>query len=127
MPLSAFLAGVLRDWLAVHPGGPYLFCNAAVVPRSRKRSRTTGYQVARKRPTTAAGRRAAIRLREGAARGPAHGGRDQRPSQAVAARRPLGRAPRLARLAALVRVQLRRQGDRSAAHRPLARAYYHGK
>lgn len=30
VPLSAFLQTVLRDWLAVHPGGQHLFCQAAV-------------------------------------------------------------------------------------------------
>jgi integrase len=34
VPLSAFVQTVLRDWLAVHPGGQPLFCQAAVV-RSR--------------------------------------------------------------------------------------------
>jgi integrase len=42
VPLSPFLAGVLRDWLAVHPGGPYLFCQQLRVFRSkRKRTETT--------------------------------------------------------------------------------------
>jgi integrase len=31
VPLSAFAQTVLRDWLAVHPGGQNLFCQAAVV------------------------------------------------------------------------------------------------
>jgi integrase len=31
VPLSAFLQSVLRDWLAVHPGGQYLFCQAEVI------------------------------------------------------------------------------------------------
>ena len=52
VPLSAFLAGVLKEWLASHPGGPYLFCNAAVVGRSRKRSRTTGHKDMKTRATT---------------------------------------------------------------------------
>jgi integrase len=37
VPLSEFLAGALRDWLAVHPGGPHLFCQAAGVARSKSR------------------------------------------------------------------------------------------
>jgi integrase len=31
VPLSAFVQIVLRDWLAVHPGGQHLFCQAEVV------------------------------------------------------------------------------------------------
>jgi integrase len=31
VPLSAFVQGVLRHWLAVHPGGQHLFCQAAVI------------------------------------------------------------------------------------------------
>jgi len=30
VPLTPFLGGVLRDWLAVHPGGPFLFCHEAL-------------------------------------------------------------------------------------------------
>ncbi len=37
VPLSAFLAGVLRDWLVVHPGTPQLFCQQAGVFRSKKK------------------------------------------------------------------------------------------
>jgi integrase len=33
--LSAFVQTILRDWLAIHPGGQLLFCQAAVV-RSKK-------------------------------------------------------------------------------------------
>lgn len=42
VPMSGFLAGVLKAWLKVHPGGPYLFCMPAKVERSRKKTRTTG-------------------------------------------------------------------------------------
>jgi integrase len=31
VPLSAFVQSVLRDWLAAHPGGQHLFCQAAVI------------------------------------------------------------------------------------------------
>ncbi len=31
VPLSAFVQRVLREWLAVHPGGQHLFCQAEVV------------------------------------------------------------------------------------------------
>lgn len=34
--LSDFLRGVLKDWLAVHPGGPSLFCHGLDVERSKK-------------------------------------------------------------------------------------------
>lgn len=37
VPLSPTLERVLRDWLALHPGGHYLFCHRLVVPRSKKR------------------------------------------------------------------------------------------
>lgn len=36
VPLSDFLMGVLKDWLAVHPGGPHLFCHQLEVERSKK-------------------------------------------------------------------------------------------
>ncbi len=70
VPLSAFLAGVLKEWLTVHPGGPYLFCNAAVVERSRKRSRTTGHGGMKTRATTISGRFASVRERDLPAFGP---------------------------------------------------------
>jgi integrase len=41
VPLSPFLAGVLRDWLAVHPGGPFLFCQQLRVFRSKKKRTET--------------------------------------------------------------------------------------
>jgi len=43
VPLSTSLAPILKDWLKVHPGGPYLFAQAEDVFRSKKRSRTTGH------------------------------------------------------------------------------------
>jgi integrase len=64
VPLSGFLGQVLRDWLAVHPGGPYLFCQAGEVPRSKKRSRTTGHRNGKVRPRSLKGRLAGVRLRE---------------------------------------------------------------
>ncbi len=64
VPLSAFLAGVLKEWLDSHPGGPYLFCNAAVVARSRKRSRTTGHKDMKTRATTLTGRVANVKDRD---------------------------------------------------------------
>ncbi len=35
VPLSPILAGVLKDWLARHPGGPALLCHEGEVGRSR--------------------------------------------------------------------------------------------
>jgi integrase len=43
VPLSTGLAAILKDWLKVHPGGPYLFAQAEEVFRSKKRSHTTGH------------------------------------------------------------------------------------
>jgi integrase len=37
VPLSDFVCGVLRAWLAEHPGGQYLFCHQLHVERSKKR------------------------------------------------------------------------------------------
>ena len=44
VPLSSTLATVLKEWIAIHPGGPWLFCQSGEVKRSKKRSRTTGHQ-----------------------------------------------------------------------------------
>jgi len=42
IPLTSFLIDVLKEWLKQHPGGPYLFSQAAVVVRSKtKRAFTT--------------------------------------------------------------------------------------
>jgi len=41
--LAPVLQRVLQDWLALHPGGPSLFCQSATVARSKKHSRTTGH------------------------------------------------------------------------------------
>jgi len=70
VPLSAFLAEVLKQWLASHPGGPYLFCNTALVERSRKRSRTTGHKDMKSRATTVSGRTAGVKERELPSPGP---------------------------------------------------------
>jgi integrase len=64
VPLSPLLKQILQDWLAVHPGGPSLFCHRDEVFRSKKRSRTTGYRGEKTRPTTYRGRMAAVRMRE---------------------------------------------------------------
>lgn len=42
VPLSDLLQNTLRDWLAIHPGGPMLFVQQQIVPHSRTvRSSTT--------------------------------------------------------------------------------------
>lgn len=63
VPLSTRLAEVLAAWLRTHPGGTSLFAQASTVARSRKRSEKTGYR-SQGRPTTEAGRRATVRIRE---------------------------------------------------------------
>ena len=63
VPLSTALAGILKEWLAVHPGGGYLFVQAALVDRSKKRSPTTGH-LSKGRPGSEAARRATVRVRE---------------------------------------------------------------
>ena len=39
VPVSPFLKGVLQDWLKIHPGGQFLFCQEPEVCRSKKRGR----------------------------------------------------------------------------------------
>jgi integrase len=65
--LTPFLKGVLREWLAAHPGGRFLFCQAGEVARSKKRSRTTGHRGGKTRASSLKGRMAAVRPREAAA------------------------------------------------------------
>lgn len=62
--LTPFLKNVLRGWIAAHPGGKYLFCHDSEVPRSKKRSRTTGHLGEKMRPTSLKGRMATVRRRE---------------------------------------------------------------
>jgi integrase len=64
VPLTPFLASVLKEWLAVHPGGPSLFCQGGEVGRSRKRSRTTGHKGEKTRVSSLKGRLANVRKRE---------------------------------------------------------------
>jgi integrase len=63
VPLSSFLKGVLKDWLAIHPGGPALFCHGGTVTRSKKRSHTTGHQGDKARPSSLKGRLVNVRVR----------------------------------------------------------------
>lgn len=69
-PLSRHLIAVLKEWLANHPGGQYLFCHAAEVARSRKRSGTTGHQGEKARASSLEGRLAGVRHRETPSLGP---------------------------------------------------------
>jgi integrase len=64
VPLTPFLRKVLEEWLAIHLGGPALFCHAGTVARSKKRSNTTGHQNEKKRPSSLKGRMANVRKRE---------------------------------------------------------------
>jgi integrase len=63
VPLSSFLAGVLHEWLEVHPGGPFLFCQAGEIARSKKRSPTTGHKGVKTRATSLKGRMAMVSRR----------------------------------------------------------------
>jgi integrase len=64
VPLTSLLAGVLRGWLAGHPGGPALFCHHGEVFRSKKRSKTTGHKNEKVRPSSLKGRLATVRRRD---------------------------------------------------------------
>jgi integrase len=61
VPLSPFLAGVLVEWLQIHPGGAFLFCHSGFVERSNKRRRTTGHKNGKSRPTSLKGRMETVR------------------------------------------------------------------
>ena len=63
VPLTGFLADVLKEWLTIHPGGPFLFCHADEVPRSKKRSRTTGHRSGKDRATSRKERLATVTTR----------------------------------------------------------------
>jgi hypothetical protein len=62
--LTPFLMDVLKGWLAVHPGGRFLFCQAGTVARSRKRSLTTGHKGEKTRKSSLKGRKAGVRVRQ---------------------------------------------------------------
>jgi integrase len=66
VPLTPTLKLVLEDWLAVHPGGPLLFCQAEVVARSKKRSLTTGHKGEKTRGSGLKARLASVRSRPSA-------------------------------------------------------------
>lgn len=62
-PLTPLLTQALQAWLAVHPGGAFLFCQAGEIGRSKKRSRTTGHQSGELRSKTLKGRLATVKVR----------------------------------------------------------------
>lgn len=62
--LTPFLAGVLQEWLNVHPGGQNLFCHSGEVFRSKKRSKTTGHQNEKTRPSSLKERMTTVKKRE---------------------------------------------------------------
>ena len=64
VPISPFLKKVLREWLKVHPGGQFLFSQSAIIPRSKKRSETTGHQSQGSRKTTLSGRMEGVSQRK---------------------------------------------------------------
>lgn len=63
VPLTAQLAAVLKDYLAGHPGGEFLFCQGGEVIRSKKRSRTTGHLDEKARPSGLKARLSTVRAR----------------------------------------------------------------
>jgi integrase len=87
VPLSPLLSDVLRSWLDVHPGGPYLFCQVAGLANTRSARTTTGAVTRDEahdhfRRTLASGRWAVVRgwhvLRHSFASNCAASGVDQR-------------------------------------------------
>jgi integrase len=86
--ISPPLKDVLREWLAVHPGGPFLFCQSGVVGRSKKRNGTTGHQNEKVRPSSLKGR-----IPGGPGGDGDHQGRGPQPLQADARRREVAGEP----------------------------------
>ncbi|MDB5345997.1 MAG: site-specific recombinase XerD [Schlesneria sp.] len=70
VPMSPFLIGALEDWLKVHPGGPYLFVQQAIVERSRTRSPTTGHKGQKTRSKSPTERAANVKVRQSHPAGP---------------------------------------------------------
>jgi integrase len=64
VPLSPFLKETMTEWLAVHPGGTFLFCNTGIIERSKKRSKTTGHKGEKTRASDLNGRAANVKERE---------------------------------------------------------------
>lgn len=63
VPMSATLKAILQDWLKIRPECNTLFCHSGYIPRSKKRSRTTGHQSGKQRPTSKKGREAGLKAR----------------------------------------------------------------
>ena len=70
VPLSPFLKRTLVDWMKKCPQGPAVFCHSGIVPRSKKRSTTTGHQDEKIRKSTLAGRAGTVKKREPIASSP---------------------------------------------------------
>lgn len=68
--ITPFLKRVLKDWLANHPGGHFLFCQSSYVCRSKKRSRTTGHLSEKTRPSSLKGRMLGVKERKLPSHGP---------------------------------------------------------
>jgi integrase len=64
VPLAPFLVGVLKDWVAQHPGGQWLLCQPEFVEHSKKRSRTTGHKGQKTRAKTTAARLVSVKKRD---------------------------------------------------------------
>jgi len=62
--ITASLVGILREWLTVHPGGKFLFCQSEVLARSKKRSERTGFLGEGKRPSGLQARMATVTVRK---------------------------------------------------------------
>ena len=69
VPMTSLLKEALREWLTVHPGGPWLFCHGGIIQRSRKRSSTTGHEGEKTRASSLKGRMAGVRKRSDQASG----------------------------------------------------------
>jgi integrase len=63
VPLSNSLAAILKEWLAIHPGGQSLFAHAEQVQGSKKRSKTTGH-LSKDRPGATKARLASVTERD---------------------------------------------------------------
>lgn len=62
--ISPSLKTVLQNWLLIHPGARFLFCQSGQIRRSRKRSETTGHIWGVDRPTSRRERRETVVFRQ---------------------------------------------------------------
>ncbi len=125
VPVSPVLEKILRAWLKDHPGGPHLFCQTAVVTRSKKRSPTTGHQ-SNGRATTSAGRAATVTARSDAAHRAADAERGSQSPQASPFRHRLVGSPGMAFLPSWFHQRVRHDGDRPKIHRGIRRPHVRG-